>query len=45
MPWIRAELLGGGMAVSLLFYIIALWILRSEELKFMWGMVRRKRPA
>jgi hypothetical protein len=32
----------GGMAVSVLFYIIVMWILRSEELKFLWGMVRRK---
>jgi putative peptidoglycan lipid II flippase len=38
----KAELLMGGMAVSVLFYIIVMWILRSEELKFLWGMVRRK---
>jgi putative peptidoglycan lipid II flippase len=38
----KAELLAGGMAVSVLFYVVVMWILRSEELKFMWGMVRRK---
>jgi putative peptidoglycan lipid II flippase len=41
----KTELLGGGMAVSVLFYIIAMWILRSEELKFIWGMVRRKKSS
>ena len=38
----KAELLCGSMAVSVLFYVIVMWILRSEELSFMWGMVRRK---
>ena len=41
----KAELLGGAVAVSVLFYVIAMWILRSEELKFMWGMVRRKKGS
>jgi putative peptidoglycan lipid II flippase len=41
----KAELLGGGMAVSVLFYVIAMWILKSEELKFLWGMVRKKKSA
>ncbi len=41
----KAELLCGGMAVSILFYIIVMWILRSEELMFLWGIVRRKRQA
>ena len=38
----KTELLAGGMAVSVLFYIVAMWILKSEELKFIWGMVKRK---
>ncbi len=41
----KAELLGGGIAVSAVFYIIAMWILRSEELRFMWGMVRGKKSG
>lgn len=41
----KAELLGGGMAVSVLLYVVVMWILRSEELRFMWGIVRRKRKA
>lgn len=39
----KAGLLGGGMAVSVLFYVIVMWILRSEELKFIWEMVKKKR--
>jgi putative peptidoglycan lipid II flippase len=38
----KAEVLCGSIAVSVLFYVIAMWIFRSEELKFMWGMVRKK---
>jgi putative peptidoglycan lipid II flippase len=38
----KMELLGGAMALSILFYIMVMWILRSDELKFMWGIVRRK---
>jgi putative peptidoglycan lipid II flippase len=41
----KAELLGGGMAASVLFYVIVMWILRSEELQFMWGMVRKKKSG
>jgi hypothetical protein len=41
----KAELLGGGIAVSAGFYVTAMWILRSEELKFMWGMMRRKKGS
>jgi hypothetical protein len=33
------------MAVSVLFYVLAMWILRSEELKFLWGMVKRKKGS
>jgi putative peptidoglycan lipid II flippase len=39
---VKIEWLGGGMAVSVLFYIVAMWALRSEELAFLWGMVKRK---
>lgn len=39
----KAELLGGGMVASALFYITAMWVLKSEELRFLWGMVRRKK--
>jgi len=38
----KAELLVGGMAVSVFFYVIAMWILKSEELSFLWGLVRKK---
>ncbi len=38
----KALLLGGGMAVSVLFYLVAMWIMRSEELKFLWGMVKKR---
>jgi putative peptidoglycan lipid II flippase len=39
----KAGLLGGGVIVSILFYIVAMWILKSEELAFIWGMVKRRR--
>jgi putative peptidoglycan lipid II flippase len=38
----KVELLGGAMAASVCFYVMLMWILRSEELKFLWGMVRKK---
>jgi putative peptidoglycan lipid II flippase len=41
----KSELLVGTMAVSVLFYVLAMWIVRSEELKFLWGMVKRKKVA
>jgi putative peptidoglycan lipid II flippase len=41
----KAGLLVGGMAVSVAFYVVAMWVLRSEELKFMWDMVRKKTEA
>jgi putative peptidoglycan lipid II flippase len=40
----KAELLGGAIACSVVFYILIMWILRSEELKFIWRIVRRKQP-
>ncbi len=39
---VKAQLLGGAVAVSIAFYLAAMWILRSEELKFMWGIVRKR---
>ncbi len=39
---VKAQWLGGGMAGSVLFYVVAMWAMRSEELTFLWGMVRRK---
>ena len=41
-PLYKAQLLGAGMAASVFFYIAAMWLLRSEELKFLRGMVKRK---
>jgi len=38
----KTEWLAGGMAASVVFYVLAMWAMRSEELKFLWGMVRRK---
>jgi peptidoglycan biosynthesis protein MviN/MurJ (putative lipid II flippase) len=38
----KTEWLSGGMAVSVVFYVLAMWAMRSEELGFLWGMVRRK---
>jgi putative peptidoglycan lipid II flippase len=39
---LKTGLLGGGMIVSVLFYIAAMWTLKSEELEFIWGMVKRR---
>jgi putative peptidoglycan lipid II flippase len=39
----KSELLVGTMAVSVLFYVVMMWALRSEELKFLWGMVKKKK--
>jgi putative peptidoglycan lipid II flippase len=41
----KSELLAGTMAVSVLFYVLAMWIVRSEELNFLWGMVKRKKGS
>lgn len=38
----KIELLCGGMVASVLFYIAAMWVLRSEELKFICDVVKRK---
>jgi putative peptidoglycan lipid II flippase len=39
----KIGLLGGGIAVSILFYAGAMWALKSEELEFVWGIVKRRR--
>ena len=39
----KSELLAGTMAVSVLFYLVMMWALRSQELKFLWEMAKRKR--
>ncbi len=41
----KLALLSGGIIVSVLFYLVAMWTLKSEELSFLWGMVRRRRKA
>ena len=41
----KSELLCGGLVVSVLFYIAAMWVLKSEELEFIRGMVMRRRHA
>ncbi len=38
----KVKLLGGGMAASAVFYLAAMWLFRSEELAFLWGLVRKK---
>jgi putative peptidoglycan lipid II flippase len=38
----KLGLLGGGIAGSVLFYLAAMWLLRSEELRFLGGLVRRR---
>lgn len=39
----KIQLLGGGMIGSVIFYILVMWALKSEELKFLRGMVRKRR--
>jgi putative peptidoglycan lipid II flippase len=38
----KAQVLAAAMAGSIVFYSAAMWMLRSEELKFLWGMARRR---
>lgn len=38
----KAGLLLGGMTACAAFYILAMWFLKSEELSFLWGIVKRK---
>ncbi len=39
----KAKLLGAAIFVSAFFYIFVMWVLRSEELKFIWRMVKSKK--
>jgi putative peptidoglycan lipid II flippase len=41
----KTGLLCGGMIASVVFYILVMWLLKSEELAFLWGMVKRRRKA
>lgn len=41
----KSGLLCGGIAASVVFYIGAMWLLRSEELKFLWSMLKRKKKG
>lgn len=41
----KAALLTGGMAGSVLFYLIVMRILKSEELQFVRGMVKKKKTG
>ncbi len=38
----KVKWLGFGVTMSGLLYIVAMWALRSEELRFLWSLVRRK---
>ncbi len=38
----KIGLLGGGIVVSVCFYLGAMWLMKSEELTFLWGIVRKK---
>lgn len=38
----KTELLGGALIASTLFYVFVMWSLRSEELQFVWDLVRKK---
>jgi hypothetical protein len=40
---LKAGLLVGAMIASVLFYILEMWVLKSEELEFMRGMMQRKK--
>ena len=41
----KVKLLGGGMVASVVFYVFAMLVLRSEELMFLWGMLKKKRKG
>ncbi|HTG00550.1 MAG TPA: murein biosynthesis integral membrane protein MurJ [Nitrospirota bacterium] len=45
MTLVKAQLLAGGVALCIVFYLAAMVILRSEELKFLWNLVRTGRKA
>jgi putative peptidoglycan lipid II flippase len=39
---LKLELLAGGIAASVIFYLVVMWLLRSEELRFLGGLVGRR---
>lgn len=39
----KAEMLTGGIIASICSYIVVMWIFRSEELRFFWDIVRRRK--
>jgi putative peptidoglycan lipid II flippase len=41
--FVKIELLAGCMVASVTFYVIVMAILRSEELSFLWGIVKNRR--
>ena len=41
----KIKLLGGGMVASVVFYVAAMLILRSEELAFLWSLIQGKRKG
>ena len=41
----KTGLLCGGIAASVVFYIGAMWLLKSEELKFLWSIMKRKKKG
>src|SRR3990170_2713057 len=41
----KFALLSGGIIASVLFYLVAMWALKSEELSFLWGMATKRRKA
>jgi len=40
---VKAKLLVGSIVISIVTYIVTMWVLRSEELKFMGSLVRSRR--
>lgn len=40
---IKTELLVGGITLSVAFYLAVMWLMKSEELEFLWGIVKRRR--
>ncbi len=41
----KLALLSAGMAASVVFYFSVMWLLKSEELSFLWEMVSRKKAG
>lgn len=40
---VKAQVLMGGIAGSVAFYLLVMWMMKSEELKFMWGIVKKRK--